>query len=179
MLQPKDQIIALRAAIRYHRGQVSDFRCWVDDIRIYEAAGLLDQKSRAVPAPAEFLQRCSAFWDNRQRPAEVGNGSPATNSEGAALRLPDYSDADLETLSNSQIEDLLAQMKDAVSYHYGRGYLLRDHADDQRLYSLLPENELWTSALPARDVFLKNCQRFCDHCQQKPEDLLDWGGVGS
>lgn len=175
MLSTKDQIIAIRAAIRYHRGQISDFRCWVDDLRLYEITGLADPQERTVPSTERFLQRCEAYWELRQRPAEIGRGSASLNSESAPLSIPQYSNQDLDQLSPHELAETLNSLIAVVSDHCAAGFLGRTHTDDEKLYAVLPEQTEWSSALPARHVFLTNCERFCAHCQKRPEDLLDWG----
>lgn len=67
--QLRDEAKKLRAAIRYHRDQKGDDRCWVDDIRLYEA--LPEGPSNYDPTlPPEdvFLENCKRFCRSRQTP---------------------------------------------------------------------------------------------------------------
>jgi hypothetical protein len=59
----------LRDAIRYHRDQKGDDRCWVDDLRLYEA--LPEPPTNYDPTlPPEdvFLANCKRFCQSRQTP---------------------------------------------------------------------------------------------------------------
>lgn len=168
------KISAIRDAIRYHRAQISDYRCWVDDERLYQVTLGSDLAAARVPATEEFKARCAAFWDLRQRPEEQGRGDPTVNSEVAPLKIATFSDEDLKTLSGAELARELERLENGVRKHLGKGDLGRVVRDDEQLYALLPERAEWSSALPAREVFLKNCERFCEHCQKNPGDLFEW-----
>jgi hypothetical protein len=65
----KAEIIKLREAIRYHRDQKGDDRCWVDDLRLYEilpegAVGY----DPTLPPEDVFLENCKRFYKSRQVP---------------------------------------------------------------------------------------------------------------
>ena len=167
------RIVGLREAIRYHRAQVGDYRCWVDDERLYKAAGG-DVSLPVVPNPHEFMRRCEAFWDHRQRADERGKGDPSLNSEHRILSIPKYSNEDLAGESSLELSHKLDELLAAIRAHQQRGYAERSVSDDEALYVLLPEQVLWNSALPKREIFLSNCSRFCGHCQEYPEDILEW-----
>jgi hypothetical protein len=59
----------LRAAIRYHKDQKGDDRCWVDDLRLYEALpeGAAGHDS-TLPTEEVFLENCKRFCRSRQVP---------------------------------------------------------------------------------------------------------------
>jgi hypothetical protein len=63
------KIERLRAAIREHRDQEGDDRCWLDDMRLYNA---LDegQEDCTLPPKCEFLKSCERYWEQRQSPGE-------------------------------------------------------------------------------------------------------------
>lgn len=63
----------LRDSIRYHRDQKGDDRCWVDDLRLYEALpeGAVGHDS-TLPTEEVFLANCKRFCQSRQVPI----GSP-------------------------------------------------------------------------------------------------------
>lgn len=168
------EIAAIRSSIRYHRGQVSDYRCWVDDLRLYRASGLESLALPVVPHPQEFRSRCEAFWDRRQREEEKGQGDRSVSSKGQVLKLPDFDDADLAAMSVDELRSELGRLCQAVTLHQQKGFLHRTVRDDEVLYALLPERVAWTSALPAREFFLANCERFCSDCQASPGKLLEW-----
>lgn len=170
----RNRILSIRAAIRYHRAQLSDYRCWVDDERLYQLLCLEGAPVPLVPEPEEFAKRCAAFWDNRQRSEERGAGDPCIDSSIAPLPLPEFSDSDLNSMSPQQLEHILTQLIGAIERHRSKGYYSRTVDDDVELYAVLPERVPWSSALPQREVFLGNCARFCTHCQEHPSDLLEW-----
>lgn len=64
------RVAALEAAIRNHRDQRGDNRCWLDDRELY---AVIDdtQADTALPEKPEFLQSCERFWQQRQAPGEV------------------------------------------------------------------------------------------------------------
>ena len=64
-----DEIDALRGAIREHHDQKGDDRCWLDDQKLYAAAGL-EPAETALPARGDFLASCERYWCQRQRPEE-------------------------------------------------------------------------------------------------------------
>ncbi len=71
-----ERIKELEAAIRKHRDQRGDDRCWIDDLDLYRnledtRPGELDI---TLPPKCEFLQSCERYWTQRQH---VRNESPA------------------------------------------------------------------------------------------------------
>lgn len=66
---PEDEAEKLRAAIRKHRDQRGDDRCWVDDMELYgslpEAVGT---EILALPPRDVFLSNCARFHEFRQAP---------------------------------------------------------------------------------------------------------------
>lgn len=72
-LQPDRQAEAerLRAAIAEHHAQRGDDRCWLDDLKLYAAAGIdADPADLALPARGDFLASCERYWCQRQRPED-------------------------------------------------------------------------------------------------------------
>lgn len=59
----------LKTAIRTHRDQRGDDRCWMDDQKLYEALGE-SAGDNSLPPKEKFLANCSRFYDNRCRNAE-------------------------------------------------------------------------------------------------------------
>jgi hypothetical protein len=168
------EIAKMRSAIRYHRAQLGDYRCWVDDIRAYQSADLAAYHLPQVPPPARCAQYCQAFWENRQRPHEKGKGDPALNSEHRVLPLPHYSDEDLDSMSPDQLQKERDRLRDGILQHESYGFLGRTVVHDEKLYQLLPEVVAWNSGLPPRETFLPHCAEFCGHCQSHPEHFLEW-----
>ena len=67
--QLKAEAIKLRSVIRYHKDQKGDDRCWVDDLRLYEALpeGPVGHDS-TLPTEEVFLENCKRFCQSRQVP---------------------------------------------------------------------------------------------------------------
>jgi hypothetical protein len=71
-----DELERLEAAIRNHRDQTDDRRCWQDDDELYAALpeGATVKADTSLPPEPEFLESCARhcrqFWRNRQRPQD-------------------------------------------------------------------------------------------------------------
>jgi hypothetical protein len=71
-----DELERLEAAIRKHRDQTDDRRCWQDDDDLYAALpeGATVKADTSLPPEPEFLESCARhcrqFWRNRQRPED-------------------------------------------------------------------------------------------------------------
>jgi hypothetical protein len=61
------RIDELEAAIRKHRDERGDDRCWLDDVDLYTILGDTTQPEFKLPERAEFLGNCARFWECRQR----------------------------------------------------------------------------------------------------------------
>ena len=64
--QLRAEVLALRNAVRLHRDEKGNDRCWVDDARLY---GSLPERKGAVsqlPPWSEFKTNCRRFWESRQ-----------------------------------------------------------------------------------------------------------------
>ena len=68
----KALVYSLRLAVRQHRDQVGDYRCWVDDQVLYSKTlpELAGQKS-IPPDSTVFHQRCILYFERRQAPDEM------------------------------------------------------------------------------------------------------------
>lgn len=64
------EIERLRAAIRNHRDQHGDDRCWLDDVELYRVLGDAAEVDITLPTKCEFLTSCARYWEQRQRPDE-------------------------------------------------------------------------------------------------------------
>lgn len=66
------EVERLKAAIRNHRDQRGDSRCWLDDAELYGVLG--DPESRAqdssLPPRDEFLESCRRFYERRRAPQD-------------------------------------------------------------------------------------------------------------
>ncbi len=74
------RVLKLEAAIRKHRSQRLDDRCWLDDEELYSALDDGIKANTKLPPKDEFLSHCSRFWHCRQ----------ATESPEDALKLYRY-----------------------------------------------------------------------------------------
>lgn len=66
-MTPADRIAELEAAIRKHRDQRGDDRCWLDDLDLYAVLGDTQKPEFQLPPRLTFLQNCSRYWECRQR----------------------------------------------------------------------------------------------------------------
>jgi hypothetical protein len=68
------EVERLRSAIREHRDQRDDRRCWLDDLKLYAALddGPPDPDTTALPPREDFLESCRRYWEQRQCPAMSG-----------------------------------------------------------------------------------------------------------
>jgi len=66
--QLRGELRKLRSAVRYHRDQRGDDRCWLDDVKLYKALpeGEVQFAEFKLPCRQKFLSSCSKFWESRQ-----------------------------------------------------------------------------------------------------------------
>lgn len=66
----QERIVELETAIRKHRDQRGDDRCWLDDRQLYHAViepnGRENLPDLVLPPKCEFLESCSRYWEHRQ-----------------------------------------------------------------------------------------------------------------
>jgi hypothetical protein len=61
----------LRAAIREHRDEGEDNRCWIDDYKLYQALGEpVPENVTALPMTEEFRESCRRFEERRRCPLD-------------------------------------------------------------------------------------------------------------
>jgi len=168
-----NNIKVIRLELRTHRDQIGDYRCWVDDEKLYY--GLLPElqgRAASVPSPDQFAAFCTAFHNNRQNPHEA-RCNVSTDSSKAPLHLqysPDL-DSDLNQKSLQELRDELNKLIAGIRDHQLKTHLQRTHVDDASLYKLLPECVEAVTQLPPREAFLENCARYNQHCQRSPKDF--------
>jgi hypothetical protein len=64
-----DEMERLEAAIRKHRDQKGDDRCWMDDQDLYAALGAESiHADTSLPPREEFMESCRRFYAQRQAP---------------------------------------------------------------------------------------------------------------
>ncbi len=74
MLNERDaarkEVERLQTAIRNHRDQKGDDRCWLDDAELYKVLPEGPQPLNQVPPEAEFLANCARYHKSRTVPEE-------------------------------------------------------------------------------------------------------------
>lgn len=60
------EILRLRDAIRLHRGEKGNDRCWLDDQRLYGVLPDVESADFRLPCRGEFLKNCERYWSQRQ-----------------------------------------------------------------------------------------------------------------
>ncbi|MCI0463066.1 MAG: hypothetical protein L0Z62_39465 [Gemmataceae bacterium] len=95
----------LKAAIRKHRDQHADDRCWLDDQELYAALGEHKPADNSLPPRDQFLANCARFYDCRAQ-ADNWPSYQELEAELAAARarcesLADRVAAQAELLSRS------------------------------------------------------------------------------
>lgn len=71
---------ALKDAIRLHRDERGNDRCWLDDDRLYAVLGE-GTGDRALPCKSEFLSNCARYWEQRQPAAATPEQAPAREED--------------------------------------------------------------------------------------------------
>lgn len=56
----------LKAAIRRHRDERGNDRCWLDDSRLYAEIEGSELANLSLPPREEFLTNCERYWQRRQ-----------------------------------------------------------------------------------------------------------------
>jgi hypothetical protein len=159
------KIIKARDGIRWHRDQRGHYRCWLDDLLVYEnLPEYRNPYEKGLGAKTEFIERCAEFWERRQGPKRP---SPARRER--SLREPD---TDLASMSDRQLSRELKRLLEGIREHRAT----RNRTtwrDDIALYNLLPEKLLANSTLPERASFLRGCKRFYT-TRRIPPKLHEW-----
>lgn len=77
-MNPQARIDQLEAAIRKHRDQRGDDRCWLDDLELYAVLpeGPPTHEAMALPPREQFLANCARFHESRQAPGTKPDVGP-------------------------------------------------------------------------------------------------------
>jgi hypothetical protein len=89
-----DALEYTRDAIRTHRSQHLDDRCWMDDQELYAVLGDGDLGDNSTPDKAKMLENCSRFIDQRCKPGEW-KSYQELEAEVAALRAERAPEAEM------------------------------------------------------------------------------------
>ncbi len=68
------EVQKMRNAVRGHRDESGDDRCWADDAALYQSLpeGTCPLKAFGAQEKEILMARCSRYWDTRQYPQNVG-----------------------------------------------------------------------------------------------------------
>ena len=179
MKKIREAVLECRKAIREHRDQLLDDRCWLDDHLIW--AILEDSSSRGpfIPPPFEVLMsRCRQFYNWRR--AECKDATPSD-----AILDKTCWDKDLNDMTKEQLSDELLRIQEAIRCHRDIKDRSRTIDDDRMLYGVLPEKIPADFRLPPEEEFLgeakapaAGCPAFWrSHgaCPESNHDFHGWG----
>ena len=65
-----NRIIELESAVRKHRDQRGDDRCWLDDQELYKVLGDNDLGNNSLPPKDKFLKNCENYYNKRCKNAD-------------------------------------------------------------------------------------------------------------
>ncbi|NBS41302.1 hypothetical protein EBS80_01425 [bacterium] len=177
---PVDALLRLRAAIRHHRDQKGDNRCWLDDWRLWNKLRDVAFVDDTV-IPDDAMARCEAYY--RHRRSETADPMPAN-----AIRDRRRWNADIDNLSRAKQYDELSRIESAIRAHRDIVGRERTLDDDRALYAILPENLPADFRLPPEDQFLgetlaphAGCPAFWrshGSCPGTCHNLHTWGPCG-
>ncbi|MBP7134148.1 hypothetical protein KBA73_02940 [Patescibacteria group bacterium] len=172
------QIKLLRAAIRYHRDQKGDDRCWVDDYLLWKLLSDTPSEPTALPPFEEMMKACRAFYLYRR--TDEADLQPADANVDSATW-----DQDLEQMTLSAAERERETIESSIRIHRDIQGRDRTVEDDRLLYRVLPEKMVADFRLPPEEDFLgehrapkAGCPSFWRSHEQCPcatHDIHAWG----
>ncbi len=163
----------IRHAVRTHRDQMGDYRCWVDDLVLYHRVlPELQAATPELPCRDEFHRRCVLFFESRQNPHEIPRIIPLDSSrEPLVLKYDPALDHDLDELPIQNIDQEINQWHVLIRSHRDAGDS-RTFEHDRMLYQNLPEKLEAVTQLPPRELFLgRGCPAYNQFCQSHPEEF--------
>ena len=169
------QIAEMRKAIRSHRDQRGDDRCWLDDQVVWNTVSSIEQKVH-LPAYGEGMRKCRLFYKNR-------NAASTDPIPADAMLDPAKWDDDLVEMSSERLWNEYITLEKAILKHRNIPEYTRTVDDDRELYSVLPEKIPADFRLPREEEFLgtvrtdAGCPQFWNSHQNCPgeHDLHQWG----
>ena len=170
-----NRIKELRKAMRYHRNQIGDDRCWVDDYKVWNTLPETKQVLR-LPTYDEGMRQCRAFHKYR-------NSASMEETPADAILDPANWDDDLAKMNAEDLRSELSKLENAIYQHCNIFYKVRTLEDDKELYAVLPEKIPADFRLPCEEDFLgtkrtdAGCPQFWKSHQNCPgeHDLHQWG----
>ncbi|MGE4232904.1 MAG: hypothetical protein AB7F43_06185 [Bacteriovoracia bacterium] len=173
----KVKILVVRKAIRYHRDQKMDDRCWLDDYLVWNALSE-SEGLREPPSWQQMQKKCETFF--AQRRSEVADEMPPE-----AKFDPQSWDKDLDEMKYDDLQSELKKIDSAIEVHKSLSEKKRTLNDDRELYRVLPEKIACDFRLPDREDFLGErkapdggCPSFWrshQSCNTKKHNLHIWG----
>lgn len=128
----------LKAAIRKHRDQRGDDRCWLDDGELY---GVLGEglSNQELPPHDEFISNCERYWKCRQSDGEKYEAASRVRALEAVLSVATRK---LEQIGNER-NDRIMYLDAAEIRHMAREALSEPTiaAEAERIRVLEEENE--------------------------------------
>lgn len=170
-----ESVIARRNAIRHHRDQTGDDRCWVDDYALWKHID--GSPVLRLPVYSAAMDSCRAFHQFRNAP----HADPVPPE---AVTDPAKWDDDARRMTEAQRADEYARLGDAIRAHRDIRGRARTASDDRALYAALPEKIPADFRLPPEDQFLgeakaphAGCPSFWRSHADCPgaHDLHKWG----
>lgn len=142
----RSQIIEMRNAIRSHRDQKGDDRCWVDDHAVYNTVPSIRQKVH-LPTFDEGMRKCRLFYKKR-------NALSMDEIPADAILNPAKWNDDLTEMNAEDLKQEHSRLETAIIKHYNISYDQKTKEDDKNLYSVLPEKIPADFRLPSEQDFL-------------------------
>lgn len=175
-LQLLQSVKAFRAAIRKHRDQKGDDRCWLDDYFVWSVLGDTPLEPTAF-SYEEGMQRCRDFFVHRR--AATLDPTPSE-----AIIDPTQWDTDLASMTDAELTTEIERISTAITAHRDITNRQRTLEDDRALYAILPEKILADFRLPPENEFLgetkpnAGCPAFWkshNTCRCAEHSLHRWG----
>lgn len=172
-------VLECRTAIRSHRDEKGDDRCWIDDYAVWGQVPGLSQMLTEPPPFENAMAICRDFY--RLRRAATCDPVPAH-----AITDPKLWDADLDAMTDTQLGAELERLHAVIRTHHAADTLTID--DDRALYTVLPEKMPADFRLPPEHEFLgeakaphAGCPSFWrshKNCPTSCHTLSQWGVCG-
>jgi hypothetical protein len=159
----------LRSAIRFHRDQAGDDRCWLDDYILYRELPDSAPEPASLPNAKEMFERCSRYFNQRGCSADT-----SVYRQACVASTPPVC---------AETTDEIMRIESAIRAHREKGELLT-WKDDLDLYMTLPEKKGANFSLTPKDEFLYGWGESggCPHfwrshlrCCVERHDLHSWG----
>lgn len=164
----KDEILKARNAIRGHRDEKGDDRCWLDDDLVYQCVPGYKPVTMLYPKE-DFLKQCRVFKERRSGLSSYPSGLLAV-----PLRENGMSDTDIDKWTDEQLKSHVFWLWLCILNHHNCGED-KTSFDDVLLYMVLPDGTEPDLSLPPE--LLANCERFYDTrpCPlTNPHKLHEW-----